>query len=178
MLRKIKWCSGDTLPPVELYKATDFDSGIKWCSGDTLPPVKLYKATDFDSGSSLATNFHYSYRNTFSTHASQVKEKKLNGVVGYACSASKREELVIKWCSGDTLPPVKLYKATDFDSGSSLATNFHHSYRNTSSTHAPQVKEKKLDGVVGSGLSPTITVTSLVVFWTSTRELRNFHGMP
>ncbi|KAF7393791.1 hypothetical protein HZH68_010610 [Vespula germanica] len=41
------------------------------------------------------------------------------------------EVLIIKWCGGDTLPLAKTYKATDFDSESSLATNFHHSQRNT-----------------------------------------------
>ncbi|KAL2748427.1 hypothetical protein V1477_003070 [Vespula maculifrons] len=43
----------------------------------------------------------------------------------------------IKWCSGNTLILVKRYKETDIDSRCSLATNFHHSHLNTSSTHSP-----------------------------------------
>ncbi|KAF7385907.1 hypothetical protein HZH66_011749 [Vespula vulgaris] len=58
------------------------------------------------------------------THAPQVKEKGIKG------------------SSGDDLPPEKWYKAAAFDSGSSHATNFHHSHLNTRGTHAPQVKEK------------------------------------
>ncbi|KAL2723171.1 hypothetical protein V1477_019762 [Vespula maculifrons] len=46
------------------------------------------------------------------------------------------------WSGGDTLPRVKRYKAAAFDSGSSHATNFHHTHMNPHGTHAPQVKEK------------------------------------
>ncbi|KAL2747383.1 hypothetical protein V1477_004075 [Vespula maculifrons] len=50
---------------------------------------KGYKAAAVDSWSSHATNFHQSHLKTRSTHAPQVKEKG------------------IRWCGGDTLPPVK-----------------------------------------------------------------------
>ncbi|KAF7389817.1 hypothetical protein HZH68_011674 [Vespula germanica] len=64
---------------------------IKWSGGDTLPLVKRYKAADFGSGSSLATNF-----NEFKSRSSQ-----------YVRSRSKREELIIQYCGGDTLARVK-----------------------------------------------------------------------
>ncbi|KAF7387033.1 hypothetical protein HZH68_012710 [Vespula germanica] len=81
---------------------------MKWCGGDGLLLEKRYKAAAFDSGSSLATNF-----NEFTTQNSR-----------YARSASKREEVIMKWCGGDGLLLEKRYKAAAFDSGSSLATNF------------------------------------------------------
>ncbi|KAL2723083.1 hypothetical protein V1477_019674 [Vespula maculifrons] len=46
--------------------------------------------------------------------------------------------VLIKWSGGDTLPRVKRYKAAAFDSGSSHATNFHHTHMNPHGTHAPQ----------------------------------------
>ncbi|KAL2737446.1 hypothetical protein V1477_012402 [Vespula maculifrons] len=62
-----------------------------WNGGDTLQLVKRYKAANFDSRSSLVTNFNES--------TSQSLQ--------YACSRSKREELIIEWCGGDTLARVK-----------------------------------------------------------------------
>ncbi|KAL2747381.1 hypothetical protein V1477_004073 [Vespula maculifrons] len=133
----IRWCGGDALPLGRDIRRPSLTVGpvmsristirisifavrmlrnqregviIKWSSGDTLPP-----AAAVDSWSSHATNFHHSHLKTRSTHVPQVKEKG------------------IRWCGGDTLPPVNW---------SSHATNFHHSHLKTRSTHAPQVKEK------------------------------------
>ncbi|KAL2722013.1 hypothetical protein V1477_020833 [Vespula maculifrons] len=45
---------------------------------------------------------------------------------------------IIKWSGGNTLPLLKRYKEANFDSRSSLVTNFNESNLNPRSTHAPE----------------------------------------
>ncbi|KAF7381382.1 hypothetical protein HZH66_013776 [Vespula vulgaris] len=95
----------------------------------------------------------------------------------------------IKWCSGNTLILVKRYKETDIDSRCSLATNFHHSHLNTSSTHSPHLcfghrredLEIFADAIrtsINEQLIQVYNISSSVVFCTSTREHRSFRRKP
>ncbi|KAL2737452.1 hypothetical protein V1477_012408 [Vespula maculifrons] len=82
---------GSTCYSQYAFSASNREELIQCSGGDTLPRMKRYKEANFDSRSSLVTNFNES-----TSQSSQ-----------YACSRSKREELIIEWCGGDTLARVK-----------------------------------------------------------------------
>ncbi|KAL2747050.1 uncharacterized protein V1477_005421 [Vespula maculifrons] len=69
---------------------------VQWGYSPTSDDNKIGPSTDFDS-------YWFSLALNFDEYTSQFSQ--------YAFSASIREELIIKWCSGDTLPPVTTTKS-------------------------------------------------------------------
>ncbi|KAL2747421.1 uncharacterized protein V1477_004113 [Vespula maculifrons] len=187
----MKRCGGDALPlggDIRRPPLTVGPNETEWWGYSATR--RGYKAAAFDSGSSHATNFYHSYMNLRGTHAPQGKEKRMKRCGGDALPLGgdiRRPPLTV----GPVMPRIftiqisilanetewwgysatrRGYKAAAFDSGSSHATNFHHSQMNLRGTHAPQGKEKRMKRSGGDTLPlggdirrPPLTVSPVML---------------
>ncbi|KAL2723693.1 hypothetical protein V1477_018925 [Vespula maculifrons] len=83
----------------------------------------------------ISTSSHRRFRSTHSPQVIKQIQKSINH------SFNNLHDLygfIIKWSGGNTLPLLKRYKEANFDSRSSLVTNFNESNLNPRSTHAPE----------------------------------------